>query len=215
MPSTATITAFYSFTANTKARATHVTNNFDIFRGHIIAVDPNTATAAPSLTYDLGSDDHRWRNVYADRLYLSAIASPTISSGVGGFAVSNKISNQDISTATSFHVANSTLTIQTIGRPVEVGLKVIDATFTAQNGFSVSPNTSGAWKIEIWLLRNGVTVSVQALSYVGDLNIAVPATAISFFDFASAGSNVYSIDAASINTLFANMQNVQLYAIER
>jgi hypothetical protein len=64
MPSTATITAFYSFTANTKARATQVNNNFDVFRGHIIAVDPNTATAAATNTYDLGSTERRWRTPY-------------------------------------------------------------------------------------------------------------------------------------------------------
>lgn len=63
MPSSATITAFYSFTANTKARATQVNNNFDAFRGHIIPINPNTATAAGS-TYDLGSTEHRWRTGY-------------------------------------------------------------------------------------------------------------------------------------------------------
>lgn len=63
MPSTATITAFYSFTANTKARASQVNGNFDLFRGHIIPIDPNTQTAI-SNTYDLGSTEYRWREGY-------------------------------------------------------------------------------------------------------------------------------------------------------
>lgn len=63
MPSTATITAFYSFTQNTKARASQVTNNFSVFRGHFISIDPNTVTST-DITYDLGSDEHRWRTSY-------------------------------------------------------------------------------------------------------------------------------------------------------
>lgn len=64
MPSTATITSFYNFTANTKARATQVNANFDILRGHLIAIDPNTSTAATTETYDLGSTEYRWRTGY-------------------------------------------------------------------------------------------------------------------------------------------------------
>lgn len=64
MPSSATITAFYSFSANTKARANQVNNNFSAYRGHIIAIDPNTATAATTETYDLGSTEYRWRTGY-------------------------------------------------------------------------------------------------------------------------------------------------------
>ena len=64
MPSSATITAFYTFVAQTVIRSAHVNNNFDIFRGHLLPVDPNTSTAATTETYDLGASDHRWRNVY-------------------------------------------------------------------------------------------------------------------------------------------------------
>ncbi len=63
MPSTATITAFYSFTANTRARASQVQANFDNFRGHIVPIEPLTITSA-DITYDLGSDEHRWRTGY-------------------------------------------------------------------------------------------------------------------------------------------------------
>lgn len=63
MPSSATITAFYNFSPNTKARATQVNTNFGVLRGHNLPIDPNTA-AATDLTWDLGSDDHRWRYGY-------------------------------------------------------------------------------------------------------------------------------------------------------
>lgn len=63
MPSTATITTFYTFTANTKARATQVNNNFDIFRGHSVPINTDTATASNN-SHDLGSTEHRWRTGY-------------------------------------------------------------------------------------------------------------------------------------------------------
>lgn len=71
MPSTATITAFYSFTANTKARASYVNTNFSNFRGHIIAIDPNTTTAV-NETYDLGSTEYRWRTGYFREIDIKA-----------------------------------------------------------------------------------------------------------------------------------------------
>ncbi len=71
MPSTATITAFYNFTANTKARASQVNTNFDNFRGHLIPISPLTATSANN-TYDLGSNEYRWRDVYSRSLNLNS-----------------------------------------------------------------------------------------------------------------------------------------------
>ncbi len=64
MPSTATITAFYSFSPQTVISSSQVNTNFSNFRGHILPVDPNTSTAATSGTYDLGAQDHYWRNYY-------------------------------------------------------------------------------------------------------------------------------------------------------
>src|SRR5690606_17703714 len=63
MPASATITSFYTFQGNTRARAAQVNNNFSIFRGHIVPVDPNTAAAA-DITYDLGSSEYAWRTGY-------------------------------------------------------------------------------------------------------------------------------------------------------
>lgn len=74
MPSSATITTFYTFTANSKARASQVNNNFSIFRGHLLPIDPNTITAT-DMTYDLGSDEHRWNNVYTKYIDLKSSTS--------------------------------------------------------------------------------------------------------------------------------------------
>lgn len=64
MPSSSTITAFYNFTANSRARASQVQNNFDVIRGNFIPIHPSTATSSDNA-YNLGSNDYRWANVYS------------------------------------------------------------------------------------------------------------------------------------------------------
>lgn len=63
MPETATITSYYSFSAGTRAKSSQVNANLLNHRGHVIPIDPNTATAANN-TYDVGSSDHQWRDGY-------------------------------------------------------------------------------------------------------------------------------------------------------
>jgi len=63
MPATATITSYYTFAANTKARASYVNTNFSNYRGHIVPIEPLTITAN-NLSYDLGSSEYRWRSIY-------------------------------------------------------------------------------------------------------------------------------------------------------
>jgi len=70
MPSSNTITSFYSFSAATVIRSAQVNSNFDAIRGHIIPVDPNTTTAASALTYDLGGAGHEWRGFFGQYLTL-------------------------------------------------------------------------------------------------------------------------------------------------
>jgi hypothetical protein len=66
MPSTATITTFYTFSA-TKAQAAQVNSNFDIFRGHFLPVDP-TLAAASHNSYNLGSSEYFWRGAYVNNI---------------------------------------------------------------------------------------------------------------------------------------------------
>lgn len=78
MPSSQTITSFYSFSALTTIRSGEVNTNFSAFRGHLIPVDPNTATAAATMTYDLGSIDHMWRGNYAQYGIMYANTSGSV-----------------------------------------------------------------------------------------------------------------------------------------
>jgi hypothetical protein len=77
MPSSATITAFYNFTAGTRAKAAEVTNNFDVLRGNRLPIHVSTATSANN-TYDLGSSDYYWRTGYINNLYSTSISSTNI-----------------------------------------------------------------------------------------------------------------------------------------
>lgn len=59
-----TITAYNTFNANTKAKSSEVNTNFSNHRGHLIPIDPNTAAAGASNTYDNGTYEHHWRSGY-------------------------------------------------------------------------------------------------------------------------------------------------------
>jgi len=74
MPSSATITSFFTFVANTKAKASQANTNFSNFRGTLVPIDPNTA-AATDLTYDIGSDEHRWNAGYFGSIDLETSTS--------------------------------------------------------------------------------------------------------------------------------------------
>lgn len=74
MPSNATVTAYYTFVANTKARAAEVNSNFSLYRGHIIPIEPLTATAS-NISHDLGSREHSWRVGYLQSLQVRAATS--------------------------------------------------------------------------------------------------------------------------------------------
>lgn len=76
MPSTATITAFFTAVANQKARATDVNTAFGNFRGHFIPINTDTVSAS-DLTHDLGSSDHRWRVGYFGSLDLEGSTNTT------------------------------------------------------------------------------------------------------------------------------------------
>ena len=93
MPSTATITAFYSFTAGVRPRVSQINNNFDVFRGHIIPISTDTQTASDG-SFDFGSSVHRWRNTYSQQINLEGLTSatdvkfvPKIGSTLGGLDI--------------------------------------------------------------------------------------------------------------------------------
>lgn len=69
MPSTATITAFYTFAPLTSIRSSEVNNNFGLFRGHLLPIDAS-ATSISNQAYDLGATNYLWRSLYSQQIYL-------------------------------------------------------------------------------------------------------------------------------------------------
>lgn len=196
MPSSATITAFYSFTANSRARASQVNSNFSIFRGHILPVDPNTQTAVNN-TYDLGSSEYLWRSIYCGTLNcalidlssststasLSICGDTSAASGAillkfegteryrfkntvdattaasnGGFALRILTNYSYGHTTTSTTLPNSTITVASTGRPIELRLVPTINTSSASR-IEFIANTIGGGNITLSLIRNGTTIS--------------------------------------------------------
>lgn len=75
MPSGYTAPAWYTFTADTLADAAQVTNNFDLFRGHIIPIDASTGASDTGQNYTLGGPNHYWGKVYAAGIEANTGAS--------------------------------------------------------------------------------------------------------------------------------------------
>lgn len=89
MPSSNTITAFHSFTALTQIKSAEVNTNFSNYRGHIIPVDPSTATAGATMTYDLGGETHLWRGLYNQYqvMYLNTAGSAPAAPAANHYAM--------------------------------------------------------------------------------------------------------------------------------
>lgn len=190
MPSTATITSFYTFTANTKARATQVNANFDIFRGHLLPISPSTQTASNN-TYDLGSTEYRWRTGYFGSIDLSDSTSGggltiklngttvsklntssgfTTSAQVGDFARSSIIYSQ-YTTNGAYNILGSTLTIEVAGKPVEFKFCPADSalnTATSLYLFNNSGFYTGAYQY-LHLIVDGVTLTRYEINW-GNFN---------------------------------------------
>lgn len=65
MPSTNTITSsdLSTFSPSTVIKSAEVNNNFSVWRGHILPVDPTTSAAANN-SYDVGSSSYQWKDIY-------------------------------------------------------------------------------------------------------------------------------------------------------
>lgn len=199
MPSSATITAFYNFSANTKARAAQVTANFDVFRGHIIPVHVSTATSANN-TYDLGSSEYRWANVYATNINLT-----------------NRIENSAISSVSSLFITlgptsgvtdvkyNNTTTVfgvtLTVSQTRNVELSVYNTVNTSSNyGIRFTSQSSTADTTPSALIhwyRDSTHIGYISLKpdYVSsNKETNIPISALNFIDTSVApGSYFYSL----------------------
>lgn len=101
MPSSATITAFYTFAAGQRPRVGQVNSNFANLRGHLISIDPNSATASISGLYDLGSTEYRWRTAYVSKLDVSVTSTAALTLEA---VAANEFNFKNSATTTTFRI---------------------------------------------------------------------------------------------------------------
>lgn len=151
MPSAATITAFYTFTALTKIKSADMNTNFSTFRGHFLPVDLTAAAAAPTNTYDLGAPDHRWRNIYG-------VLVPSVVSTTGSMSITG-VNDVVLMNSTSATITASLVTA--VGFNGMIRLKNI-----GNGGKTVFVDANGTEKIDNTLTVN--LVDLESTSLISD-----------------------------------------------
>lgn len=159
MPSTNTLTAFYSFAnaTNTVIRCARVESNFDAIRGHYIPIDPNTTTAGATKTWDLGGDGHRWRYVYGKILYdvVSTTGSMTLTNTNEVVLFNTTAATLTATLPTAVGLTGSSFTLKNIGTAGKTlfldanGAELIDNTLTVNlvdnESTSIVSDGAGWW----------------------------------------------------------------------
>jgi hypothetical protein len=74
MPASKTLSAYYIFSTGTAIRSAQVNNNFDLLRGHLIPLDPNTI-ATSDFVYDVGGETERFVNGWYGGIQYSMYSS--------------------------------------------------------------------------------------------------------------------------------------------
>lgn len=174
MPSTATITAFYTFSANTQIKSSEHNANFNNFRGHLIAIDPNTATAAATLTYDLGATDKYWRAGYVGQVNANTVS----------------VSSLVATTATVTTFSGTSINATTIVGTTISGTSIVGTTITATTLVSTSINATTIFGTSITatnLLTDSFSGNTRTVTTTHSL------TSSDFIVFADASSGAYTI----------------------
>lgn len=246
-----TITSYHTFSANTKARAAQVNTNFSNYRGTLVPINTDTATASDD-THDLGSTEHRWQYAYVRAVdFKSSTSTATVQwSGdtaattgaavckIGGtekfrvdtngfnalngtpmgatttaargqIALSPTLTGSSQTTTTQY-IADSTITLTTIGRPVAIFLIATDTNTITVDQVSVGclTGTTTAEQVGIraalGLYRNTTTSLITYCKYGGSFvastsgaaTFETPGSRLLTIDFPSAGTQTYFISIA-------------------
>jgi len=150
MPQLATITSFYTFTGNTKARATNVNTNFSNFRGHLLPIDPNTISCIGD-TYDIGSVEYRFNKAWVNYVEFDR---PTTTCSVTQFSNTAVTAGSLITQINSNTVSDVSYNYNKISVPLTSGVNE-----TKIGGLTAcSIKNDGAW-----FKRSAMTTAASAL----------------------------------------------------
>lgn len=217
MPSSATITSFYNFTANTKARASQVNNNFDVIRGHFIPIHVSTATSANN-TYDLGSYEYRWRKAYAYDLEIGSTstnsATINIDTATSTAEIVFKLNGTEkarintngvklnslpfsaTTTAAFGFVTDSSLTMSNVSTSRAVNISFFtDATNGGIVTFGLM-GTSTVTEIGLYLKRDSTVLSKIIRAPISS-TLTFPIQALNFVDYSPSTNPVYYLASSA------------------
>jgi hypothetical protein len=154
--------------AGTRARAQHVNTNFDNFRGHLIPINADTATASDA-THDLGSSEHRWRSIYlSNSPFINGVQS-------GSFPIEQVM---DASLPTDIVENNSWLDIISFPKSRETGVIfkfIVPQEYTPGNRISIRLNGYGETTPSHFAMELG---SALYKSSVTSMSATAPANAL-------------------------------------
>lgn len=158
-----TITAYYTFAPGKKARSANVNTNFSNYRGTVLPIEEDTATASHQ-SHDLGATDHQWREIFCQTLSVTngldrngmRARSYTGSAALGQFArAPSDTGVLTLSTSSSAYIPNSTISVYGGGGPIFIGLAAGTGTVT------INTDTNALWLYRV-LAGTTSTVAIVA-----------------------------------------------------
>lgn len=175
-----TITSFPTAVAGQKARASDFNDAFSNFRGDRVPINTNTATASDNA-HDLGTSEHRWKDIYAHTLRLASLTTtsdfiivPNAGSTLGDYdfmsgtftlaawARGYKIFYDNTTTGhLEYQISGSTIcSISNSGLLLAQGVGFY---LRHASGDVIQSNNAGLWSMDI----NGTTVTSANSSQIG------------------------------------------------
>ncbi len=200
----ATISAYHTFLANTRAKASEGNRNFSNHRGTALPISEDTATASDNA-HDLGSSDHRWRNGYIGTQLLFTDAATSPSAPLTGtsslFTKDDGVYLRDLLSAERLATATEVLKPRP-GWVLNIGITYAAGVLTvcAADGSALSASNPGY-------------VALQSKGSPGELVIYTVTANQSFIDDAGASEIVGNLGGTTTGISWANDCPWFLYAV--
>jgi hypothetical protein len=194
MPSTATITAFYTFSALTQIKSSEHNANFNNFRGHLIAIDPNTATAAATLTYDLGASDKYWRVGYVGLVNANTVSASSI---VGTTVTATTLIATTISATTI--VASGSISAAGVYATTISASSIVGTTITATSLVSTSINATTINTTSL-TVSSAINLSGGQIAFPASQNASADVNTLDDYEEGTFNPTVYGSSSSGTST---------------
>jgi hypothetical protein len=160
----ATISAYHTFIANTRAKASENNRNFSNYRGTLLPISEDTSTASDN-SHDFGSTDHRWRAGYIGEQIVLTDQATSPSAPLTGtssfFAKSDGFYLRDVSATERLAFASDIPSLS----PYEEKLNsLLNSGFFAfqengDTGTVTAANGASTYLCDQWYVRNSLGTS--------------------------------------------------------